>query len=209
MGNLVFSIVDRLGVLGVGMLILLENIIPPIPSEVILPLAGFRARAGAFDVVAVWAAATAGAVLGALILYGLGVWLGYERLHRLAGKRWFVLTGQRDLERGQELFRNHGGKVVLLARCVPFLRSVVSIPAGIVGMPLMRFVLLTALGSGVWNALFVWLGWTLGENWGSVERWVGPASYVVIGLLLIGVVVLIVRKVRARGPKVAGRHRSP
>lgn len=204
-----FSIVDRLGALGVGLLILLENIIPPIPSEVILPLAGFRARAGAFDVVAVWAAATAGAVLGALILYGLGVWLGYERLHRLAGKRWFVLTGQRDLERGQELFRNHGGKVVLLARCVPFLRSVVSIPAGIVGMPLMRFVLLTALGSGVWNALFVWLGWTLGENWGSVERWVGPASYVVIGLLLIGVVVLIVRKVRARGPKVAGRHRSP
>lgn len=204
-----FSIVDRLGALGVGLLILLENIIPPIPSEVILPLAGFRARAGAFDVVAVWAAATAGAVLGALILYGLGVWLGYERLHRLAGKRWFVLTGQRDLERGQELFRNHGGKVVLLARCVPFLRSVVSIPAGIVGMPLMRFVLLTALGSGVWNALFVWLGWTLGENWGSVERWVGPASYVVIGLLLIGVVVLIVRKVRARGPEVADRHHSP
>ena len=208
MGNLLFSIIDRLGVLGVGLLILLENIIPPIPSEVILPLAGFRARAGAFDVVAVWAAATAGAVLGALILYGLGVWLGYERLHRLAGKRWFVLTGQRDLERGQELFRNHGGKVVLLARCVPFLRSVGSIPAGIVGMPLMRFVLLTALGSGVWNALFVWLGWTLGENWGSVERWVGPASYVVIGLLLIGLVVLIVRKVRARGPEVAGRHRS-
>lgn len=208
MADFVFSIVDRLGAVGVGLLILLENIIPPIPSEVILPLAGFRARAGAFDVVAVWATATVGAVLGALILYGLGVWLGYDRLHRLAGKRWFVLTGQRDLERGHQLFENHGGKVVLLARCVPFLRSVVSIPAGIVGMPILRFTLLTALGSGVWNAVFIWLGWTLGENFALVDQWIGPASYVVIGLLVVGVVVLIVRKLRARNPEPSGRHRA-
>ncbi|MBC8094003.1 MAG: DedA family protein [Pseudonocardia sp.] len=208
MADFVFSIVDRLGAVGVGLLILLENIIPPIPSEVILPLAGFRARAGAFDVVAVWATATVGAVLGALILYGLGVWLGYDRLHRLAGKRWFVLTGQRDLERGHQLFENHGGKVVLLARCVPFLRSVVSIPAGIVGMPILRFTLLTALGSGVWNAVFIWLGWTLGENFALVDQWIGPASYVVIGLLVVGVVVLIVRKLRARNAEPSGRHRA-
>jgi membrane protein DedA with SNARE-associated domain len=192
----VFSIVDRLGAVGVGLLILLENILPPIPSEVILPLAGFRARTGALNVVAVWPAATAGSVLGALLLYGLGAWLGYDRLHRLAGHRWFVFVSQKDLERGEAVFERHGGKVVLLARCVPFLRSVVSIPAGISGMPLMRFVVLTAIGSGVWNAAFIALGWVLGENWEQVETWLGPVSYVVLALLAVGLVALIVRRLR-------------
>jgi membrane protein DedA with SNARE-associated domain len=194
----VFSIVDRLGAAGVGLLILLENVIPPIPSEVILPLAGFRARTGALNVLAVWPAATAGSVLGALLLYGLGAWLGYDRLHRLAGHRWFVLVSQKDLERGDAVFDRHGGKVVLLARCVPFLRSVVSIPAGISGMPMGRFVVLTAIGSGVWNAAFLALGWVLGENWEQVERFLGPVSYAVLALLAVGLAVLVVRRLRSR-----------
>ena len=193
-----FSIVDRLGAAGVGLLILLENVIPPIPSEVILPLAGFRARTGALNVLAVWPAATAGSVLGALLLYGLGAWLGYDRLHRLAGHRWFVLVSQKDLERGDAVFDRHGGKVVLLARCVPFLRSVVSIPAGISGMPMGRFVVLTSIGSGVWNAAFLALGWVLGENWEQVERFLGPVSYAVLALLAVGVAVLVVRRLRSR-----------
>ncbi|GAA0895334.1 DedA family protein [Pseudonocardia zijingensis] len=198
MTDWVFETIDRLGALGVGFLILLENIVPPIPSEVILPLAGFRARTGELNVLAVWPAATAGSVLGALLLYGLGAWLGYDRLHRLAGKRWFVFVSQKDLERGDAVFDRHGGKVVLLARCVPFLRSVVSIPAGISGMPLVRFTVLTAVGSGVWNAAFIALGWTLGENWEQVQGYLGPVSYVVLGLLAVGLAVLVVRRVRAR-----------
>ena len=90
--------------LGVGLLIALETILPPIPSELILPLAGFLAREGAMNVVLVWAAATVGGVAGALLLYWLGAWLGYERLHRLAGRRWFVVASQRDVDRGCELF---------------------------------------------------------------------------------------------------------
>lgn len=198
MADWVFAIVDRLGALGVGFLILLENVIPPIPSEVILPLAGFRARTGALDVVWVWPAATAGSVVGALLLYGLGAWLGYDRLYRLAGHRWFLLASQKDIDRGHDLFERHGSKVVLFARCVPFLRSVVSIPAGIVGMPLVRFVVLTAIGSGVWNAAFIALGWLLGENWNRVQDWIGPVSYVVIGLVVVGLAVLVVRRMRAR-----------
>jgi membrane protein DedA with SNARE-associated domain len=201
----VFSIVDRLGAAGVGLLILLENVVPPIPSEVILPLAGFRARSGALNVLAVWPAATAGSVLGALLLYGLGAWLGYERLHRLAGHRWFVFVSQKDLDRGERVFERHGGKVVLLGRCVPFLRSVVSIPAGIAGMPLSRFLVLTTIGSGVWNAAFIALGWALGNNWDQVERYLGPISYVVLGLLAVGLVVLIVRRVRSRSDSVPHR----
>jgi len=193
----VFSIVDRLGELGIGLLIFLENVVPPVPSEVILPLAGFRARTGALNVWLAWPAATAGSVLGAIALYGLGAWLGYDRLHALAGKRWFFLTSQKDLDRGQRIFGRHGGKVVLLGRCVPVVRSLVSIPAGIVRMPLPRFLLLTAIGSGVWNALFIGLGWYLGDHWDRVQTWLGPVTYVVLGLALVGLVWLAVRKVRA------------
>lgn len=192
------GVVDALGAVGVGLLILLENLVPPIPSEVILPLAGFRARTGGLDPVLVWPAATAGSVAGALLLYGLGKWLGYDRLHELAGRRWFVLTGRSDLERGRRLFDAHGGKMVLLGRCVPFVRSVVSIPAGVNGMPVGRFVLLTTIGSGLWNALFLGLGWVLGDHWSDVERYVRPVSTVAVVLVVAGLVWLAVRKVRGR-----------
>jgi membrane protein DedA with SNARE-associated domain len=172
----VFSIVDKLGEIGVGLLIFLENLIPPIPSEAILPLAGFRARTGALNVWLVWPAATLGSVLGALVLYGVGAWLGYDRLHTLAGKRWFFITSQKDLDRGEKIFTRHGGKMVLFGRCVPLIRSVVSIPAGIDRMPMPRFLLLTAIGSGVWNAIFIALGWILGDNWDRVQGWLGPVS---------------------------------
>ena len=196
-----FSIVDRLGEVGVGLLIFLENIVPPVPSEVILPLAGFRARTGALNVWLVWPAATVGSVLGALVLYGVGAWLGYDRLHALAGKRWFILTSQSDLDRGERIFERHGGKMVLLGRCVPLIRSVVSIPAGIAKMPLPRFLTLTAIGSGVWNALFIGLGWILGDQWSRVQGWLGPISYVVIGLVVVGLAWLAVRKLRGRSAK--------
>jgi membrane protein DedA with SNARE-associated domain len=199
--NWVFSIVDSLGAAGVGLLIFLENLIPPIPSEVILPLAGFRARTGALNIWLTWPAATAGSVAGAVVLYGLGAWLGYDRLHALAGKRWFFLTSQKDLDRGEEIFDKHGGKIVLLGRCVPVIRSVVSIPAGIARMPLPRFLMLTAIGSGVWNALFIGLGWVLGENWDRVQGWLGPVTYVVIGLVVVGVIWLAVRKLRSRSAR--------
>ena len=100
----VFDVVDRLGAAGIGLLIFLENVVPPVPSEVILPLGGFRAQVGVMNPVAVWVAATIGAVAGALVLYALGAWLGYERCHRLAGRRWFVLSSQMDVEMGLYVF---------------------------------------------------------------------------------------------------------
>jgi membrane protein DedA with SNARE-associated domain len=204
----IFSIVDRLGAPGVGFLIFLENVVPPIPSELILPLAGFRARVGTLDLWWVWPAATAGSVLGALVLYAVGALLGYERVYALSGKRWFILSSQRDLERGRSLMESHGGKIVLLGRCVPLIRSIVSIPAGLARMPLWRFTALTAIGSGVWNAVFIGLGWYLGENWDQVEGAMGPASYVVLALVLVGVAWLVVRRLRARNGYV-GTHRAP
>lgn len=202
----VFAVVDRLGAPGIGMLIFLENVVPPIPSEVILPLGGFRAQVGVMNPVAVWVAATVGAVAGALVLYGLGAWLGYERLHRLAGHRWFLLSSRRDLDRGRALFDRHGSVIVLAGRCIPLVRSLVSIPAGISGMPLLRFALLSAAGSGVWNALFVTLGWMLGDRWEQIEGYMGPISTAVLVLAVAALVWLVVRRLRSREP-VAGSGR--
>jgi membrane protein DedA with SNARE-associated domain len=192
------DVIDALGESGIGFLIFLENIFPPIPSEAILPLGGFRAEQGEMNLVVVWVAATLGALAGALVLYGLGVVVGYDRLHELAGKRWFVVLSQKDLERGNRFFDHHGGKIVVLGRCVPLVRSVVSVPAGLARMNLATFCLLTVIGSGVWNAIFVGAGWVLGDNYERIEGWVAPFSYVVAAVGLVGIVVLIVRKQRRR-----------
>jgi membrane protein DedA with SNARE-associated domain len=193
----ILQVIDALGPVGVGVLIAAENLIPPIPSEVILPLAGFRSRTGAMNPVLVWIAATLGALGGALVLYGLGAWLGYDRLHRLAGRRWFVVASQRDLERGRALFDRHGSWIVAGTRCVPVLRSLVSVPAGIAGMPLTRFCLLTSAGAGVWNAIFITAGWVLADNWNRVERYTGPVGIAITVAVAVGFGVLAWRRFRA------------
>ncbi len=190
------GLVDRIGEVGVGVLIALENLFPPIPSEVILPFAGFRAERGELDLVLAWVAATVGALVGALVLYGAGAWVGSERLHELAGKRWFVVLSQRDYQRGERFFERHGAKIVLLGRCVPLVRSVVSIPAGVARMPLVRFCAYTAAGSALWNALFIGAGYQLGQNYDRVERWVSPFTYAVVVALVAWVAWLTARKLR-------------
>jgi membrane protein DedA with SNARE-associated domain len=199
----VVDVVDRIGEVGVGVLITLENLFPPIPSEVILPLAGYRAEEGALNLALVWVAATVGALVGALCLYALGALVGYERLHVLAGRPWFVVLSQKDLERGRRFFDDHGGKVVLLGRCVPLVRSAVSVPAGLAGMPLAKFVLFTVVGSGVWNAIFIAAGWFLGDNYERVEGFVGPVGLAVVALILGWVVWSIVKNMRDRRRAVA------
>lgn len=194
----VVDLIDRIGAPGVGLLIALETVFPPIPSEVVLPFAGFSAARGDLDLVLAWIAATVGALVGAYVLYAVGALVGYERVHELAGKRWFLLFSQADLARGERFFDTHGGKVVLLARFVPFLRSIVSVPAGFSRMPLLRFTALTALGSGLWNALFLYAGYRLGADWEQVQGWLGPVGYAVTALVVGALVWLVVRQVRRR-----------
>lgn len=196
----VVDVIDKVGPLGVGALIALENVVPPIPSEIILPFAGFASSQGDLNVVAAWIAATVGAVLGAWVLYGVGALIGKERLEALARKRWFFLVSASDLARGERFFERHGPIIVLAGRCVPLVRSVVSVPAGLERMPLARFTLLTAIGSGVWNAVFIAAGRAAGDNWEDIEGIVSPLSYVVVGLLLVALVYLIVRRVRTADP---------
>lgn len=194
----VVDVIESIGALGVGVLILLENVFPPLPSEVVLAFAGFSVSQGVLNGPLAWAAATAGSLAGAYVLYAVGALVGYDRLHDLAGRRWFVLFTQTDLRRGERFFARHGSKVVLLARVVPLLRSIVSVPAGITRMPLARFTALTVVGSGVWNALFLYAGYRLGVRWDEVGQYLQPVSYAVVLAVLLALVALTVRTLRRR-----------
>lgn len=194
----VVDVIEGIGALGVGVLILLENVFPPLPSEVVLAFAGFSVSQGVLNGPLAWAAATAGSLAGAYVLYAVGALVGYDRLHDLAGRRWFVLFTQTDLRRGERFFARHGSKVVLLARVVPLLRSIVSVPAGITRMPLARFSALTVVGSGVWNALFLYAGYRLGVRWDEVGQYLQPVSYAVVLAVLLALVALTVRTLRRR-----------
>lgn len=201
----VVDVIEAIGAPGVGALVALETAFPPIPSEVILPFAGFSAARGDVNLVAAWLFATLGALVGAWALYAIGAVVGYERLQELAAQRWFPLFGPRDLARGDRFFDRHGNQIVLFGRCVPLVRSIVSVPAGIERMPLVRFTALTALGSGVWNALFIGAGYQLGNRWERVEGWIQPISYGVVGLLGLCGLWLVYRKVNAvRAGRITG-----
>jgi membrane protein DedA with SNARE-associated domain len=183
----VSEVVRSFGYVGVAFLMLAENLFPPIPSEVILPLTGFLIGQGDLAFVPALVVATAGSLAGALVLYALGRWGGRELILRYGG---VLRIKEADLVRADEWFDRYGGAVVLFGRMVPGVRSLVSIPAGLTEMPLGRFVLLSALGSCMWNALLMGVGRLLGENWSQVASVVGSVSNIVVALLAAAAVVL-------------------
>jgi membrane protein DedA with SNARE-associated domain len=159
-----------------------ENLFPPIPSEVILPLAGFLVWRGDLGFVPVLGVSILGSLLGAFTLYALGRWGGRELVLRHAR---LLRVKEAELDRADGWFDRYGGVVVLVGRLVPGVRSVVSIPAGMAEMPVGQFALLTTLGSSVWNALLIGAGWTLGENWERVSHLVDSVSNFALGVLLL------------------------
>ncbi|CAN5850054.1 DedA family protein [soil metagenome] len=181
--------VESAGYVGVFLMVVLENVFPPIPSEAILPLAGFLAGEGRFWLPAVILAATMGAVAGALILYYAAYWFGEARLRWLIRKygKWFAVS-ERDLDSANAWFDHHGYKAVFLCRMVPIVRSLVSLPAGLRRMNLVPFIAYTAIGSGLWNSLLIVAGWWLGDNWEDVSHLVDYLDYpmyvAIIGALI-------------------------
>jgi membrane protein DedA with SNARE-associated domain len=182
----VANVIGSFGYFGVAFLMLAENLFPPIPSEVILPLTGFLVGRGELGFLAALVVATSGSLAGAFALYALGRWGGRELIVR-HGK--LLRVSEAELDRADEWFDCYGGWVVLFGRMVPFVRSVVSVPAGLSEMPLSRFALLTTVGSGTWNAVLIGAGWMLGENWDRVSTAVASVSNVVI-LVIAAVAIL-------------------
>lgn len=197
------SLMDVIGPAGAGLAIALENLFPPLPSEVVLPMAGLAASTGSFTLFEALAWTTAGSIVGALVLYGLGAWLGVDRLRRIAAR--VPLLEPKDIDRTVAWFERHGGKAVFFGRMIPIFRSLISIPAGVTRMPVWRFALLTAAGSLLWNTVFVLAGFLLGESWHVVEQYVDVVQYVVIGVVALAVAWFVV--VRSRAAVAASRRR--
>ncbi|WP_345800187.1 DedA family protein [Microbacterium sp. AZCO] len=189
------SLMEVIGPAGAGLAIALENVFPPLPSEVILPMAGLTASRGTFTLVEALFWTTAGSIVGALLLYGLGRWLGADRLRAAAAR--IPLLHPEDIDRTVAWFERHGGKAVFFGRMVPLFRSLISIPAGVTRMPIWRFGLLTAAGSLVWNTVFVLAGFLLGEQWHVVETYADVLQYIVVAAVGIGVAWFLYARTRA------------
>ena len=192
----VLDVIQAMGAVGVAALVALENLFPPLPSEVILPLAGFLAGQGKLSLAAVIVAATVGSVVGALVLYWAGAALGRERLRRIAERT--PLMDADDVDRAQGWFDRHGRTAVLAGRLVPGVRSLISIPAGVSRMPLLPFLAYTTLGSAAYNAVLVLLGHQLGSRWTSVEKYSDPINYGVYALIALGILVAVLRRAKHR-----------
>ncbi|MDO4822380.1 MAG: DedA family protein [Rothia sp. (in: high G+C Gram-positive bacteria)] len=200
----VISVMEAIGSPGVGLAVFLENVFPPIPSEVILPLAGFTASQGSINVVAAFIWATVGSLTGAYFLYYLGAAIGANRLRKIAAWMWLVKV--EDVDNALAWFDKYGKASILIGRVIPGIRSLISIPAGIDRMNPLTFGLYTLLGSSIWNALLIYCGWVLGENWHAVEGVIDQYSkvvYALVALALVAVFIWLLRRARQEKRDVA------
>lgn len=195
----IMELLAEYGYYGVLALILVENLFPPIPSELILTFSGFLVASHSLSMGWMIAAATTGSVIGAMFLYGIGMFLDVPRLERLTDRygRWLRLK-KKDIRRADAWFHKYGPWTVLICRMVPLVRSLISIPAGMSGMNFPLFIILTTLGSLVWNSVLIFMGVKLGANFESVIRYMDIYSNVVYILIGIGGVIACILYVRLR-----------
>ena len=186
---------SALGGPGAAIIVGLENVFPPIPSEVILPLAGFSAAQGTFSLAGAIFWTTLVSVLGAVLAYGLGFWLGATRMRALFGR--IPLMSPEDFDKAEGWFQRHGPASVFFGRMVPVVRSLISIPAGVARMNILLFLLfllLTTCGSLIWNSIFVVGGYLLGGQWHRIEAVAGWFSNAVVGVIIVVMVVFFARR---------------
>ena len=190
------GVMETLGAPGAGAVVAIENLFPPIPSEIVLPLAGFTASQGDFSLTEALVWTTLGSVVGALVLYWLGRVVGRDRVRAFAVR--LPLVNAKDIDTAEVWFVRHGYKAVFFGRMLPIVRSAISVPAGVERMPVGRFVVYTTGGSLVWNTIFVVAGYQLGERWVLVERYAEVLQYVVIAVAVAAAVWFVVSRLRRR-----------
>lgn len=200
MADWVQNLMDSMGYLGILLLMIVENLFPPIPSELIMPSAGFAAARGDMNLPLVIAVGTLGSVVGTLPLYYVGRAFGEERLVAWADKhgKWLTLSGK-DIRKADDWFDRHGTKAVLFGRMVPGIRSLLSLPAGMSEMPMPKFLLYSAIGSGLWASALAGAGYLLGENYDQVEQYVGPTSRIILVVVVVAAVLWFLKRRRDQG----------
>lgn len=200
------SLIERIGYIGVALLTAVENIFPPIPSEIVIPFAGFAAKRGeSLTLVGVTLAGTVGSLVGAVVLYYVGYAWGEERIKRFVDRHgaWLGLDGE-DIVRADEWFRRYGMWAVLVCRVIPGLRSLISVPAGIARMNLPVFLLWTTLGTLIWTALLAVIGYALGQSYQQI----GPVMDAIGWVVFVVLTVLAVRWVWQRRQMVKAREQQ-
>jgi membrane protein DedA with SNARE-associated domain len=193
--SIIEQIIGTLGYGGIAILMVIENVFPPIPSELVVPFAGFLISRGEMNFIAVVIASSIGTLIGTTFLYYLGRWLGEERL-RLLLRRYgrFLFFPESSYDKALVAFHKHDKAVVFWSRLVPGLRSVISLPAGVAKMPLPRFLLYTSLGTVIWNTLLAAGGVLLGNNWSQMMNFVDRFKYIVLPIIAVLIIVWIVRQ---------------
>ena len=199
------DVINQFGYFGVALLVIIENVFPPIPSEIVLPFAGFVAQQGSSaaqsdtSVIGMMIAATIGSVVGALILYFVSAAIGPDRLRAFVENfgKWFGVKSS-DLVRAEAWFDRRSSLAVLVGRCVPLIRSIVSIPAGFRRMKLSSFVVLTAIGSAVWNIALIGAGAVLKDQWDRVGDYVGVFQWVVVAAIIVVLAKFVLSRIKRR-----------
>jgi len=196
------ALISSLGYPGLALVMFLENILPVIPSEAVLPLAGSLTLDGRFSLLGVSLVGALGSLSGALVFYGLGRWLGEARLRQLVERYggWLSLSAA-DLDRAIAWFNRYGEPIIFFGRMAPMARSLISLPAGLAGMRLPRFALYTVLGASLWNFLLAWSGRLLGQNWSLVSAWIGQYEHAVLTALAAAVILFIAWRLWGRRRK--------
>lgn len=194
------ELIESIGVIGAGIFIAIESIVIPLPSELVLLLSGFNVSIGEFSFFLVWLATTIGSLVGAFALYGIGFAVSREGINNLVAKFGkYVGIKQRDVDSAFSWFEKYGSFVIFFGRLIPIIRSLVSVPAGLAKMNLLRFSTLTVAGSGLWNALWIYIGIQLGERWRDAEEWAKFFDYAVYALLVLLGIIFITKMIRRRG----------
>ena len=198
MQELIISLIEKFGYFGIAFLITLENVFPPIPSVVILTFGGFIVTKSKLTLIGVIISSTIGSVVGAIILYYIGVFFNKERLKKiLSGRVGKILRIKpNDIDAADEWFNKKGTKAVFLCRFIPIVRSLISIPAGMVEMNIIKFLLYTTVGSLIWNTVLVVIGNRVGNNWPMICNIIDKYSNIIIGVIIIVVIILITRKIK-------------
>lgn len=195
----IINTMNTLGYWGIGFLMFMENLFPPIPSELIMPLAGFTVSRGEMNFQYAVLAGVVGTILGTLIWYYAGLWIGEKRIKEFADRygKWIGVSGA-DIDKASHWFYRHGTKAVLFGRLVPGVRTLISLPAGISGMRLGSFLVYSTIGTFVWTTALTYAGYLLGDHYDKVDEYLAPVSKIVLGILVVAFGVWIVRHRKAR-----------
>ncbi|RAM52283.1 MAG: DedA family protein [Hapalosiphonaceae cyanobacterium JJU2] len=189
--------IESMGYVGIALLMFLENLFPPIPSELIMPLAGYTANLpnAKLNIIGVFFAGLVGSVLGALIWYYPGKFLGENRLKVWADRygKWLTISSK-EISKSKHWFDQQGNKAVLMGRLVPGIRTLISVPAGLSNMPLPSFILYTTVGSAAWVGLLTYSGYILGSKYELVDKYLAPVSKIVLAVILLAFLVLVLKR---------------